>query len=114
MKKIIRLTESDLTRLVKRVISEASNTQQANALKSQVDAISNKKVPGARSMQYCAGVTLSDKTLAQAIKNSCTSEAWGGSCSWYMGAIPINEFGTFSKCVTLCIRDAYYRGKKCV
>lgn len=113
MKKVVRLTESDLTRIVKRVIAEANESAQGSELKTQLATLSSKVVPGAKSMQYCAGVTLKDKNVISGIKNSCTDDAWGASCSMYLGLIPVEQFGVFSKCTYFCARYGKYNGITC-
>ena len=49
MKKVIRLTESDLTRIVKRVIAEGAVEDLSKKIK-----MSSNKFPGEKSLNYCA------------------------------------------------------------
>ncbi len=107
MKKVIRLTESDLTRIIKKVISESA----AEDLKSKLST-TTKKVPGSRSMQYCSQF-VSDKTVSQGIKNSCTSEAWGVSCTQYIALLQGNDSIKFTDCTLSCVRDGKYNGVIC-
>jgi hypothetical protein len=64
MKKIVRLTESDLTRIVRRVISEQSQTQTYkntidayswNPLDNGVDAVNFTLSNGKQYTYYCEG-----------------------------------------------------------
>ena len=109
MKKIVRLTENDLSRIVKRVLSE----NQSAELKSKINKISNKKVPGSRSMQVCAILTVSDNETRKSILDGCTSESWGASCTWAVANIPINEFTSFTNCTLSCANTTRYKGVFC-
>jgi hypothetical protein len=47
MKKVIRLTESDLTRIIKRVIKEEENSQEEDVIQQGLDLL-NSKIPRLR------------------------------------------------------------------
>lgn len=107
--KVIRLTESDLTRIVKRVLSE----DRTEELKTKITNISNKKIPGSRSMKVCAVLTVSDNEIRKPILKGCTSESWGPSCVMAISNIPESEFTKFTKCTYSCITTGKYNGIFC-
>jgi len=109
MKKIIRITESDLTRIVKRILSEESTEE----FKSKITKISDKKVPGYRSMKVCAVLTVSENKIRKPILKGCTSESWGPSCVLAISNIPKPEFTKFTKCTYSCITTGKYNGIFC-
>jgi hypothetical protein len=111
MKKVIRLTESDLTRLVKRVIAEGALENLSSKIKS-----SSNKFPGERSLTYCAKKMGTKQEFQQFIL-SCGSFIINpllGSFLCAKEAIThADDLVKIAGCTISCVDTGMYGGQKC-
>ena len=117
MKKIVRLTESELTKLIKRVISESSSQESVSKIKKEVESIKNKKVPGSKSIKFCAVYLFQTGDLTQKesenLFDSCTDESWGYSCASAFAELSASKMGALGSCLTSCLRTGKYDDTVC-
>jgi hypothetical protein len=111
MKKVIRLTESDLTRLVKRVIAEGA----LEDLSSKIKASSNK-FPGQRSLMFCARKMGTKKEFKEFIVN-CGSfilnPIIGGAMCATQALTHADDIVKITGCAISCVDTGMYGGEKC-
>jgi len=117
MKKTIRLTESELTTLIKRLIGESSSQESANMLKQEVESVKNKRVQQHQSIQYCAIYLFHTGDLSQDesdyLIESCTSQAWGLSCTKAFASLDVFQLATLNSCILSCVATGKHEGTVC-
>jgi hypothetical protein len=111
MKKVIRLTESDLTRIVKRVIAEGAVEDLSKKIK-----MSTNKFPGEKSLKYCAR-KMGTKKEFQTFLLSCgafiLNPLIGGFTCAADAATHVDDIVKITGCVISCIDTGMYGGQKC-
>jgi hypothetical protein len=111
MKKVIRLTESDLTRIVKRVIAEGAVEDLSKKIK-----MSSNKFPGEKSLMYCAKKMGTKKEFQQFIL-SCGSfiinPLLGGLLCAKEAVMHADDIVKITGCAISCIDTGMYGGQKC-
>jgi hypothetical protein len=111
MKKIIRLTESDLTILVKRVLAEGALEDLSSKIKS-----SSNKFPGERSLKYCAKKMGTKKEFQQFIL-SCGSfiinPLFGSLLCAKEAVMHAGDLVKIAGCTISCVDTGMYGGQKC-
>lgn len=111
MKKVIRLTESDLTRLVKRVIAEGA----LEDLSSKIKASSNK-FPGQRSLMFCArkmGTKQEFKDFVVSCGAYILNPIAGGIMCGTQALTHADDIVKITGCVISCVDTGMYGGQKC-
>ena len=111
MKKVIRLTESDLTRIVKRVIAEGAVEDLSRRIKT-----SKNKFPGERSLMYCAKKMGTKQEFQQFIL-SCGSfvinPLLGSLLCAREAVIHAGDIVKITGCVIGCLDTGMYGSEKC-
>lgn len=111
MKKVIRLTESDLTRIVKRVITEGAVEDLSKKIK-----MTSNKFPGERSLKYCAR-KMGTKKEFEKFLISCGSFILNPTIGAMMCAADavthVDDIVKISACAISCIDTGMYGGQKC-
>ena len=111
MKKVIRLTESDLTRLVKRVIAEGA----VEDLRSKIKSSSNK-FPGQKSLSFCArkmGTKKEFESFIQSCGSMILSPIVGNLLCTKEALKHADDIVKISACVVSCIDTGMYGGQTC-
>ena len=111
MKKVIRLTESDLTRLVKRVIAEGALEDLSSKIKD-----SSNKFPGQRSLMYCARKMGTKQEFNDFIKTCATyilNPVVGNLMCAAKALDHADDIVKITGCVIGCIDTGMYGGEKC-
>jgi hypothetical protein len=111
MKKVIRLTESDLTRIVKRVIAEGAVEDLSKKIK-----MSANKFPGERSLKYCARKMGTKKEFERFLL-SCgafiLNPLIGGFTCAADAVTHADDIVKITGCVISCVDTGMYGGEKC-
>lgn len=111
MKKVIRLTESDLTRIVKRVITEGAVEDLSKKIK-----MTSNKFPAERSLKYCARKMGTKKEFENFII-SCgayiLNPIIGGMTCAADALTHVDDIVKVTGCVISCVDTGMYGGQKC-
>ena len=111
MKKVIRLTESDLTRIVKRVIAEGAVEDLSKKIK-----MSANKFPGERSLNYCAR-KMGTREEFQKFILSCGSfiinPLLGSFLCTTQALTHADDIVKIAGCTISCVDTGMYGGEKC-
>jgi len=111
MKKVVRLTESDLTRIVKKVMTEGAVEDLSSKIK-----LSSKKFPGERSLMYCARKMGTKKEFIDFLTSCGTMLISPGLGTVWCGSQALSHTDDIIKitaCVVSCIDTGFYGGQKC-
>ena len=111
MKKVIRLTESDLTRIVKRVMTEGAVEDLSKKIK-----MTSNKFPGQKSLMYCARRMSTAKEFQDFLIDCGTMILSPGlgtlACSTQILS-HTDDIIKITACAVSCIDTGFYGGQKC-
>jgi|688.fasta_scaffold263116_3 hypothetical protein len=111
MKKVVRLTESDLTRIVKRVMTEGVVEDLSKKIK-----MTSNKFPGQRSLMYCARKMSTAKEFQDFLIDCGTmilSPGFGTMACTSQILSHTDDIIKITACVVSCIDTGKYGGQSC-